>query len=161
MNKPSIVDYALELAGIKCKDLRFVIMDGSAAEGTDSKYSDYDIVVVKKGLLKPPGSVKDLFGTFNGRIVSGWLADGESFKHRYIGDDDVEFPWRERQLRKARLLYGDEEKFNRIVRTAIARRWNRKRQMAVIRWSYVTMLEYTGKMLNKAQAHHDEGPEFY
>jgi len=156
-----MVDYALELAGVKPKEVRFVVMDGSTAEGSDRRHSDYDVVVVKKGLLTPPGSVKDLFGAFKGRIVSGWLVDEESFKHRYIGDDDEEFPWRRRQLRKATLLYGDAGEFEGIIRTAIARRWSRKRQMAVIRGSYVTMVEYMGKMLNKVQTHENGAPEFY
>lgn len=161
MNRQPMVDYAIELAGAKPKEVRFVVMDGSTAEGSDRRYSDYDVLVVKKGLLTPPGSVKDLFGVFNGRIVSGWLVDEVSFKHRYIGDDDEEFLWRRRQLRKATLLYGDAGEFDGIVRTAIARRWSRKRQMAVVRGSYVTMVEYMGKMLNKVQTREDGAPEFY
>ncbi len=161
MSSESLVDHALKLAGIKPGDVRFVILDGSTAEGSNRKYSDYDVLVVRKGLSKQPGSIKDLFGVFNGRLVSGWLLDEESFKHRYVGDDDQEFLWRRKQLRKAKLLFGDRIEFNKIVGRALARRWNRKRQVAVIRYSYVTMVEYMGKMLNKVRAHEDDAPEFY
>lgn len=153
-----MVGYALELAGARSGNAMLVILDGSTAEGSDHKHSDYN-VVVRRGLSKPPGSVTDLFGVFEGRIVSGWLVDEESFKHRYVGDDDQEFLWRTRQLRKARLLYGDREEFSKTIRKALARRWNKKRQMAIIRDSYVTMAEYMGKMLDKAPS--ERGPEFF
>lgn len=157
----SLLGYSIRLAGIKLRKARYVIVDGSTAEGSDREHSDYDVTVVRKGLSKPPGSVRDLFGVFNGRMVSGWLLDEESFKHRYLGDDDEQFLWRRRQLRKARLLHGDGREFRRIIRRALARRWNRRRQMAVITHSYVTMAEYMGKMLNKVEAHEDNVPEFY
>lgn len=116
-------------------------------------------MVVRKGRLKPPGSFKGLYGVFGERIVGGWLADGESFRSMYIGShDDMEFVWR-RQHQKARLLYGDTQEFNRIFRAARARRWTRKRQLAVVRYSYVTMVEYMGKMLNKAGQ--EDVPELY
>jgi predicted nucleotidyltransferase/Arc/MetJ family transcription regulator len=156
-----LVEYALRLAEIEPAEVRFVIMDGSTAEGSDRKYSDYDVAVVRKGLSEHPGSVKDLFGVYRGRIVSGWLVDAESFKHRYIGDDDEDFLWRRRQLWKAKLLYGDRGEFSRIIKKALARKWNRKRQVAVIRPSYVTMLEYMGKMLNKTRTNQVGSPEFY
>jgi len=60
-----LLEYALELAEIGRRETRFVIVDGSTAEGSDRKYSDYDVFVVRKGLFKEPGSVKDLFGMFN------------------------------------------------------------------------------------------------
>ena len=46
----SIVGYAIGLAKLKPQDVKFVIMDGSAADGSDSQHSDYDIVVVREGL---------------------------------------------------------------------------------------------------------------
>lgn len=153
--------YAMELAKLKPSQVRFVIIDGSTAENSDQRYSDYDLVVVRKGLAKQPGSVEDLFGVFNGRIVSGWLVDEESFRHRYLGDDDPEFLWRRRQLRKARLLFGDQRQFETIMRRALRRKWNKWRQMAALRYSYVTMVEYMGKMLNKRLVHEDNTPEFY
>lgn len=159
MRRASLAEYAFELAKVKPEEVRFVILDGSTAEGKDLRHSDYDVVVVKKGLLKQPGSVENLFGVFEGRVVSGWLADDESFKHQYVGIDDEQFLWRQRQLRKARLLYGRKEEFNKIIRAALARRWNKRRQLAVAKSSYVTMVEYMGKMLNKAAE--AETPEFY
>jgi len=161
MKRQSLVDYAFRLAHVKPSDVKFVIIDGSTGAGSERKYSDYDVVVVKKGKLKRPGSVEDLLGIYKGRLFSGWLADEDSFKHRYIGDDDQEFIWRRRQLRKARLLYGDREEFDRVIRKALARRWNWRRQVAVIRYSYVTMVEYVGKMLNKVESHEEGTPEFY
>jgi predicted nucleotidyltransferase len=156
-----IVDFAIGLARIKPKDVKFVIMDGSTADGSDRRYSDYDVTVVRKGLSKKPGSAKDFFGVFNGRLLSAWLLDAESFKHRYIGEDDKEFLWRRRGLSRARLLFGNKEEFDRITRNALSRQWNRKRQMAVIEYSYMTMVEYMGKMLNKVDAHEAGTPEFY
>jgi len=93
--------------------------------------------------------------------VAGWLVDEKSFRHRYIGDDDKEFLWRTKQLSKAKLLYGDRKEFDRIIRKALSRRWNRRRQLAVIKHSYVTMAEYMGKMLNKVDASEGDTPEFY
>jgi predicted nucleotidyltransferase len=161
MRDESLVDYSVKLAGITRRKVRFVIIDGSTAEGSDRKHSDYDILVVRRGLSKPPGSVRNLFGVFDGRIVSGWLADSVSFRHRYLGDDDEQFLRRRRQLRKAKLLYGNGREFNKVIRKALARRWNRKRQMAVIGYSYVTMAEYMGKLLNKVEAREAGAPEFY
>lgn len=161
MQNRSLVDYMFELSAVKPREARFMTMDGSSGEGSDRKHSDYDITVVRKGLLKPPGSMRILSGVFNGRIVSGWLLDEESFKHRYLGDDDEQFVWRRRQLRKASLLYGNRREFSRIIRKALARRWNRKRQMAVISHSYLTMAEYMGKMINKVETREDGVPEFY
>ncbi len=149
----------LQLAGVRSWNAKFVILDGSTAEGSDRKHSDYDMVVVRRGLSEPPRSVTSLFGVFEGRIVSGWLVDEESFKHRYIGDDDQEFLWRTRQLRKARLLYGDRKDFGKAIRKALTRRWNKKRQISIIRNSYATMVEYMGKMLDKAPS--KRGPEFF
>ena len=163
-HQQALVDYVLGLSNVRRKDVRFVILDGSTAEGKDRRYSDYDISVVKKGSSGPKGPVKDLFaptGLFRGRMVTGWLLDDESFKHRYLGDDDEQFAWRRRQLRKARLLYGNKREFGRIIRGALGRRWNRKRQVAVITHSYANMAEYMGKMLNKVEAHEDNVPEFY
>lgn len=148
-----LVDYVLRLARVKPAGVKFVIMDGSTANGSDRRYSDYDITVVRKGPSKKPGLVKDFFGAFDGRLLSAWLLDEESFKHHYIGDDDKEFIWRRRRLSKARLLYGDKAEFNRIITNALSRRWTKKRQMAVVQYSYMTMVEYMGKMLNKVEAH--------
>ncbi len=159
MHDRPLVSYAFKLAKVVPREVRFVILDGSTTEGKDTKFSDYDIVVVKKGRLKQPGSVVDLFGMFRRRIVSGWLVDEESFKNRYIGGDDQEFLWRKKQLQKARLLYGDVGEFKRIVQAAMARRWNRMRQFAVVKFSYVTMVEYMSKMLSKAEEL--DTPEFY
>jgi predicted nucleotidyltransferase len=161
MQKQSLVAFSLELAKTSSKDVRFVIIDGSTAEGSDRRYSDYDVVVVRKGLFEQPGMIKDLFGVYEGRIISGWLVDDQSFRKRYLGDDDHEFLWRKRQLRKARLLYGNNSEFRRIIQQALARRWNRKRQMAVIKPSYVTMVEYMGKMLNKTMTRQAGSHEFY
>ena len=161
-HQQELIDYVLELSSVKRKDVRFVILDGSTAEGKDRRYSDYDVSVVKKGSSGPKGPVQSLYaptGLFRGRMVTGWLLDDESFKRYYIGTDDEQFVWRRRQLRKARLLFGDIKCFDRIMRPALARRWNRKRQFAVVRPSYVEMVEYLGKMLNKpGQA---ATPEFF
>jgi predicted nucleotidyltransferase len=159
MHDKPLVEYALKLAKVTRREVRFVILDGSTAEGKDNRFSDYDIVVVKQEKLKRPGSFEDLFGVFRGRIVSGWLVDEESFESRYIGMDDEQFLWRKKQLSKARLLYGNVEEFSVIIRVALARRWNRTRQFAVIKDSYVTMLEYLGKMLSKMNER--DTPEFY
>ena len=64
-NRRSVIPCAPSLAP---REAKFVILDGSTAEGKDSKFSDYDVAVVKKGPLKQPGSVQDLFGMFRGRI---------------------------------------------------------------------------------------------
>lgn len=159
--KPSIVEFAIGLTRMRQRDVRFVIMDGSAADGSDRRHSDYDVTVVRKGLSKEPRSVMDFFGVFNGRLLSAWLLDKESFKHRYIGGDDKEFLWRRRRLLKAKLLFGSKNEFDAIIRNALSRRWNRKRQMAVIQYAYTTMVEYMGKMMNKMEAHETDVPEFY
>ena len=93
-SKEPLVSYALTLANLKPKQVRFVILDGSTAQGEDRRYSDYDIVVVRKGLSKRRVSVEDLFGVFNGRIFSGWLVSDDSFKREYLGGDDRNFLWR-------------------------------------------------------------------
>jgi predicted nucleotidyltransferase len=136
-------------------------MDGSTAEGKDRRYSDYDIAVVKKKPLRVKGEVGDLTGMFNGRVVSGWILDDVSFRRRYIGTDDKEFVWRRRRLQKVKLLYGDAKEFDKIIGAALSRRWNRRRQLAVIRDSYGTMVEYLGKMLNKVEAGEAGTYEFY
>lgn len=156
-----LVDYALRLAKLRPAEVRFVILYGSAAEGKDRRYSDWDVVVVRKKFLKPAGAVEDLYGMFNGRSVSGWVADSVSFKQRCIGVDDKLFVWRRRELKKTRLLYGDAREFGRIVGKALSRRWTRRRQFAVVRESYVTMVEYLGKMLNKVQSGEGGTYEFY
>ena len=97
----------------------------------------------------------------NGRIVSGWLVDEDSFRHRCIGDDDAEFLWRKKGLSKARLLLGDKAEFDSIISKAISRPWNRRRQMAVIQYYYVTLVEYIGMILNKVEMHDDASPEFF
>src|SRR6266852_8500420 len=98
MQDRPLVNYALKLANVTPREVRFVTLDGSTGEGTDTKFSDYDVVVVKKGRLGEPGSVEDLFGVFRGRIVEGWLVDDESFKSRYIGAaDDKQFLWSKMQ----------------------------------------------------------------
>ena len=158
MHDKKLVDYALRLAKVSPTDARFVILDGSTAEGRASKYSDYDLVVVTRKMLKSKAKV-GLYGVFEGRIVSGWLLDGRAFRTRYIGGDDPEFLWRRRQLRKARLLYGNETEFDRIIRAAASRRWTKKRQFAVVEYAYVTMTEYMGKMLSKEGQ--DETPELF
>jgi predicted nucleotidyltransferase len=117
-----LADYALRLAKLRPAEVRFVILYESAAEGKDRRYSDWDVEVVRKKLLKPVGAVEDLYGMFNGRSVSGWVADSFSFKQRYIGVDDKLFVWRRRQLKKTRLLYGDAREFDRIVGKALSRR---------------------------------------
>lgn len=76
------MEYAFELAEVVPREVRFVILDGSTGEGKEARFSDYDIVVVKRGRLERPGSVADLFGVFRRRIVSGWLVDEESFRSR-------------------------------------------------------------------------------
>lgn len=83
--------------------------------------------------------------------------DEKSFMRDYIGGDDEKFLWRREQLRKAKLLHGDKEEFDIIIKTALKRRWNKKRQFAVVRYAYVTIMEYVGKMLNKRK---EDAPEF-
>ena len=158
MHDKKLIDYAPRLAKVAPADARFVILDGSTAEGRASKYSDYDLAVVTRKKLKSE-TREGLYGVFRGRIISGWLLDGKTFRTRYIGGDDAEFLWRRRQLRKARLLYGNTMEFNRIIRAAASRRWTKKRQFAVVKYAYVTMVEYMGKMLNKESQ--DETPELY
>lgn len=159
MRDKPLVDYALKLAKFSPAETKFVVLDGSEAEGKATRYSDFDVMVVKRGRLKPPGSFRGLYGVFRGRMFSGWLVDGKSFRRMYIGSDDAEFVWKRRQLQKARLLYGNPREFYRIVKAALARRWTRKRQFVVVREAYVTMVEYMGKMLNKAGQ--GETPELY
>ncbi|MBI3859087.1 MAG: hypothetical protein HY296_02445 [Thaumarchaeota archaeon] len=158
MQENSLVEYLFDLTKLKPEEVRFMIVDGSMAEGTGRKHSDYDAIVVRKG-KNPSNSIGNLFGVFRGRVVSGWLADDDSFRRHYIGVDDEQFLWRRKQLRKARLLYGRKSDFERVISKAKARRWNERRKLAVIKYSYVTMVEYMGKMLNKRTT--DEVPEFY
>ena len=78
-SRESLVSYALTLAKLKPKQVRFVILDGSTAEGEERRYSDYDIIAVRKGFSKRRASVEDLFGVFDRRIFSGWLVSDDSF----------------------------------------------------------------------------------
>lgn len=157
----SLVEYVLKLAKLKRQAVKFVIIDGSTADGSDRKHSDYDITIVRKRPSKKPMRVIDIFGVFNRRLVSVWLLDEVSFEDRYVEGDDKEFLWHRRGLSKAKLLFGDRTEFDRITRSALSRRWNRKRQMAVIQYKYTTMVEYMGKMLNKIEARETDSPEFY
>jgi predicted nucleotidyltransferase len=161
MRNQTLAERSIELARIRAGDARFVIVDGSAAEGRDHKHSDYDVTVVSKRPLKPPGSVKLFYGMFGRRVATGWLVDDEAFKRRYLGDGSGQFVWRRRQIRKARLVFGDRRGFRRAIKTTLARRWSRKRQMSVIGGSYMSMVEYLGKMLNKVEAQEMDIPEFY
>ncbi len=73
--------------------------------------------------------------------------------------DDFEFVWRIRQIRKSKLLYGDEREFRQIKETALEKGRTREREFSVVRQSYSTMVEYMGKMLNKMDE--DLSLEFY
>jgi hypothetical protein len=44
-----LLDYVIRLAKVNRRKIKFVILDGSAAEKKDKKGSDYDVVVVKAG----------------------------------------------------------------------------------------------------------------
>jgi predicted nucleotidyltransferase len=68
-----LLDYVVKLAKTSRRKIKFVILDGSAAERKDRKGSDYDVVVVKMGRDKRWNRPIELCGVFRRRVVSGWL----------------------------------------------------------------------------------------
>jgi hypothetical protein len=154
-----LLDYSIKLARISRRKIKFVILDGSAAERKDKKSSDYDVVVVKAGRDRRWSHPLVLCGVFMGRVVSGWLLDEHLFQTDYIGGDDESFVWRHKQIEKARLLYGDRLAFHSTVKKALQRRWTAKRQSRVVEAAFLNIVEYLGKALNSMLEH--DSPEFY
>jgi hypothetical protein len=155
----TLADYAVKLANVRKNQVKFVILYGSAAVGQDRRYSDFDVMVVTKGRITATSKTRELFGVFNGRLFTGSIQDFKSLKEDWTSRNDYDFVWRIEQIRKAKVLYGDAQEFQRIKEAALKKKWTRDRQFAVIRHSYSTMVEYMGKMLNKMDG--SSALEFY
>lgn len=155
----TLADYALKVANAKKNHTKFVILDGSTSVGRDRKYSDYDVMIVTKGRRDAIPQTKEIYGVFNGRLFTGSVQSLESLKEYWFSNGDKEDVWRIQQIRKAKLLCGDETEFRRIKKFALQKRWNKKREFAIIRHSYSNMVEYLGKLLNKRNE--ENAPEFY
>jgi predicted nucleotidyltransferase len=154
-----LLDYVIKLVKISRRRVKFVVLDGSAAEKKDKKGSDYDVVVVKTGRDARWSRPIEFCGVFRRRVVSGWLMDEHLFQTDYIGGDDESFVWRHKQIAKARLLYGDRLAFNSTARNALLRRWTPKRQSRVVKTAFLNIVEYFGKALNSMSEY--DSPEFY
>jgi predicted nucleotidyltransferase len=61
-----LAEYGIGLAGLRKEGVRFVILNGSAGEGTDRAHSDYDLAVVTRA----EKARSEYWGRFNGRPVS-------------------------------------------------------------------------------------------
>lgn len=155
----NLLDYVIKLVKIDRRKIKFVILDGSAAEKKDKRGSDYDVVVVKAGRDKRWNRPLELCGVFRKRVVSGWLLDEYLFQTDYIGGDDESFVWRHKQIEKARLLYGDKLAFYSTAKKALLRRWTPRRQSEVVKIAFLNIVEYFGKALNSMPMR--DSPEFY
>lgn len=54
----TLADYVVEIAKIKPNQLKFVILDGSTAAGENRRFSDFDVVVVRRGSEKVSSGIE-------------------------------------------------------------------------------------------------------
>jgi predicted nucleotidyltransferase len=139
-----LVEYCITLAKVDRQDVRFVVLNGSASEGTDRAHSDYDIALV----TKYERSRNEYWGIFDNRLVALWCMGPASYRAEFYSFEDDTFWWRRAKVRKERLLYGGAGDFRNFRKFALSQKWTRSRQNRVIIANYGNAIEYLEKLLN-------------
>lgn len=138
--------YVIENASMDPEDVMFIRLDGSAAEGNDQEFSDYDLVVVSRPGKKP--EKRDFWGILNDRLVSFWVVSLEEYKELFCEVNENEFIWQLHSSRIAKCIFGDRNIFDSLTGSMRKKKWNSIIQGKAVAFSYGNVVEYMGKMLN-------------
>lgn len=138
--------YVVEASGVDPGNILFIRLDGSAAEGLDERYSDYDLVVVCKSDKAP--DKKDFWGILNDRLVSFWVISLEEYRELFCEVNDNEFIWQKHSSKVAKTIFGDRKTFEDLGVNLQKTDWNIKIQDRAVEFSYGNVIEYLGKLLN-------------
>lgn len=141
-----LVDYVLNIAHLGPEDVRFIRLDGSVANGTDRRFSDYDLVVVCNSDRQP--EKRDFWGVFNGRLVSFWAVSLDDYRDTFCEIDENEFIWQKYPALKAMAIFGDQAYFDSLLEKLRVQNWTQEIQDKAITYHYGNIMEYLGKLLN-------------
>lgn len=154
-----LAEYVIKSADLDPEEVMFIRLEGSAAEGSDRKYSDYDLAVVCKSENRR-GAGK-FWGVMNDRQVNFWVLSLGEYEDFYCKVIENEFVWQIHSAKAARAIFGEQETFDYLTDRLRTKKWTESIRSKAITFHYGNVVEYLGKMLNTYASEEEEHAFFF